>query len=143
MMPDAIPTGRTGTSGGAILAAGAVCLAAGVIVGIARFATPDPAVVIAAAVLVVLGFTLAANGVLRLLSRPITTEGTVRDRRWTVSGVRRVGVVVLDVGAAEPLVVQVEPAIYATIAVGNRVRVRHDSLNRARVHAVEILDPAP
>lgn len=133
---------RAGTPGPLLLTAGAVCLAAGIGVVLARFATPTPLVVAGAAVLLVAGFTLTANGVLALLSRPITTEGTVRDRRWTVSGVRRVGVLVLDTGAREPLVVEVELATYHAVANGDRVRVRHDNLNRAHVYTVELLDPA-
>ncbi len=93
-----------------------------------------------AAVLVVAGFSLLINGGLALASRPVWTAGTVIDRRWTVRGARRVGVIVLDTGAAEPLAVQVEGPMFTALAVGDRVRVEHGSLDRLRVFRVELLD---
>jgi len=133
-------TNRTGPPDAAIALAGAVCLAAGIALVVARFARPTPVIVSVAAVLVVAGFSLLINGGLALFSHPVWTAGTVLDRRWTVRGARRVGVVVLDTDAVEPLAVQVNGDIFAVLAVGDRVRIEHGSLDRGRVFRIELLD---
>lgn len=134
---------RTRLHGGLLIAAGVGCLAAGVALVIARLRTPTPAIVAVAAALIVAGFALAANGTLALFARPVWTEGVVRDRHphpLSAIKLRRGGVLVLDVGAAEAFIAPVDAATYGELAVGDRVRVRHDRLNRARIYAVESLD---
>jgi len=129
--------------GGLLLIAGSVCLAGGVALVITRFRTPTPAIVAVAAVLIVAGFALVANGILALLARSVWTQGTVRDCRphmLNAVGVRR-GVFALDTGASEPFIVPVDAATYGAFAVGDRVRVRHDNFNRARIYAVESVAP--
>lgn len=127
----------------AITLAGAVCFVVGIALVVTRYHDPTPAIVGVAAVLIVAGFSLLINGGLALASRPVWTEGTVIDRRWTVRGARRVGAVVLDTGAAEPFVVQVHGSVFTALAVGDRVRVEHGSLDRTRVSQIELLDPIP
>lgn len=135
-----ILTNRTDPPGGVLVLGGAICLVAGIMLVVMRFADPTPAIVAVAAVLVVAGFTLLINGGLTLASHPVWTEGTVQDRRWTVRGARRVGMIVLDTGAVEPFVVEVGGAVFAALAVGDHVRVEHGSLDRARVSRVELLE---
>lgn len=134
---------RTRLHGGLLLAGGVACLAGGIALVIARLRTPTPAIVAFAAVLIVAGFALLANGVLALFARPVWTDGVVRDRHPHILNavrLRRGGVLVLDVGATDPFIVPVGAATYGEFAVGDRVRVRHDHLNRARIYAVESLD---
>src|SRR5690349_15029254 len=87
---------RTGPSGRVLLLSGLICLAIGIIIVVVRLHTPTAGIVIVAAVGVIAGFTLTTSGILALVSHPIWTEGTVVDARWTIAGVRRVGVVMLD-----------------------------------------------
>lgn len=134
---------RTRLYGGLLIVGGVACLAVGIALVIARLRTPTPAIVAVAVVLVVTGFALLANGILALFARPVWTEGIVRDRHphlLNAVGIRRGGALVLDVGAREPYIVPVGAESYTALAVGNRVRVRHDSLNRARIYTVELLD---
>ena len=134
---------RTRLFGGLLIAAGIASFVAGVALVIARFTTPTPVIVAVAVIAVVAGFALLANGVLALFAHPIWTEGTVRDchpHMLNAIGLRRGGVLVLNVGTPEPFIVSVNAATYATLAAGDRVRVRHDRLNRARIYAVEPLD---
>jgi len=133
---------RTGPPDATVALAGAVCLTVGIALVVARFARPTPVIVSVAAVLIVAGFSLLINGALALFSRPVWTEGTILDRRWTVRGARRVGVIVLDTGAVEPLAVPLKGAVFTALTVGDRVRVEHGSLDRLRVFRVELLDSA-
>jgi hypothetical protein len=131
---------RTGPSGRMLLLGGLVALAAGIVIVVARIKNPTPGVVMAAAVCVVAGFVLTISGALALVSRPVWIEGTVVDARWTVGGLRRVGVVVLDIGEQDQLPVQLDYPIFREIAVGDRLRLLHNSLNRAQVYQVEIIE---
>jgi len=124
----------------AITLAGVVCFVVGIVLVVTRFNDPTTVIVGVAAVLIVAGFSLLINGGLALASRPIWTEGTIIDRRWTVHGARRVGAVVLDTGAEEPFVVQVNGTVFTALAVGDRVRIEHGSLDRTRVSQIELLD---
>lgn len=133
---------RTGPSGRMLLLAGLVCLIAGIGIVVARLHNPTPGVVIAAGAGVIAGFTLTSAGILALFSRPIWIEGTVVDTRWTISGVRRIGTAVLDIGEADLLTLHLDIAVYRALTVGDRVRVQHNSLNRAQVYRVEIIAPA-
>jgi hypothetical protein len=131
---------RTGPSGRMLLLGGLVALAAGIVIVVARIMNPTPGVVMAAAVCVVAGFGLTISGALALISRPVWIEGTVVDTRWSVGGLRRVGVVVLDIGEQDQLPVQLDYPIFREIAVGDRLRLEHNSLNRAQVYQVEIIE---
>lgn len=130
---------RTGPSGRTLLLSGLVCLVAGIIIVIARLHNPTPGVVILAVIGVVAGFTLTSAGILSLLSRPVWIEGTVVDARWTISGMRRTGTALLDVGEADLLTIHLDYAVYRALTVGDRVRVEHNSLNRAQVYQIEII----
>lgn len=133
---------RTGPGGRTLLLAGLVALIAGIIIVIARLHDPTPGVVIIAAAAVVAGFTLTTAGILTLFSRPVWIEGTVVDARWTVSGLRRIGTAALDIGEADLLTVHLDHAIYRELHIGDRVRVQHNSLNRAQVYQIEIISRA-
>jgi hypothetical protein len=130
---------RTGPSGRTLLSGGLIALAAGIAIVIARIHDPTPGVVMAAAVCIVAGFTLTIGGALALVSRPVWIEGTVVEARWTIGGVRRMGVVVLDVGEPDQLAINVDYVIFKEIAIGDRLRVEHNSLNRTQVYQVEII----
>lgn len=130
---------RTGPSGQMLLLSGLICLIAGIMIVVARLHTPTPGVVILAVIGVVAGFTLTSAGILALLSRPVWIEGRVVDARWTISGMRRAGTAVLDVGEADLLTVHLDYAVYRALTVGDRVRVEHNSLNRAQVYQIEII----
>jgi len=133
---------RTGPSGRTLLLSGLICLIAGIVIVIARLRTPTPGVVMLAVIGVVAGFTLTSAGILALVSRPVWIEGTVVDARWTISGVRRTGTALLDVGEADLLTVHLDYAVYRALTIGDRVRVEHNSLNRAQVYQVEIISHA-
>ncbi len=133
---------RTGPSGRTLLLGGLFCLAVGIVIFVARLHSPTPAVVIVAAVGVIAGFTLVSTGILAILSRPVWIEGTIVDARWTISGVRRIGTAVLDIGEADLLTVHLDHAVYRALSVGDRVRVEHNSLNRAQVYQVEVISRA-
>jgi hypothetical protein len=130
---------RTGPSGRMLLSGGLVALAAGIIIVIARIHNPTPGVVMIAAACVVAGFVLTISGALAVVSRPIWIEGTVVDARWTVGALRRIGVVVLDVGERDQLTINLDFALFKQIDVGDRLRVEHNSLNRQQVYRVEII----
>lgn len=130
---------RTGPGGRILLLSGLICLSTGIVIIVARLHTPTPGVVMLAVVGVVAGFMLSSAGMLALISRPVWSEGTVVDARWTISGVRRTGTAVLDIGEADLLTVHLEYAVYRALTVGDRVRVEHNSLNRAEVYQVEII----
>lgn len=130
---------RTGPGGRILLLSGLICLSTGIVIIVARLHTPTPGVVMLAVVGVVGGFMLSSAGMLALISRPVWSEGTVVDARWTISGVRRTGTAVLDIGEADLLTVHLEYAVYRALTVGDRVRVEHNSLNRAEVYQVEII----
>ncbi len=133
---------RTGPSGRMLLLSGLICLIAGIVIVVVRLHNPTPGVVILAVIGVVAGFTLTSAGILALLSRPAWIEGTVVDARWTISGMRRAGTAVLDVGEADLLTVHLDYAVYRALTVGDRVRVEHNSLNRAQVYQIEIISRA-
>ena len=133
---------RTDPSGRTLLLSGLVCLIAGIIIVVARLHNPTPGVVILAVIGVVAGFTLTSAGILALISRPVWIEGTVVDARWTISGMRRAGTAVLDVGEPDLLIVHLDYAVYHALTVGDRVRVEHNSLNRAQVYQIEIISRA-
>lgn len=133
---------RTGPSGRALLLTGLACLCTSMGIVVARLHNPTPGVVILAGAGVIAGFTLTSAGILALVSRPVWVEGTVLDTRWTISGVRRIGTAVLDLGEADPLTIHLDHAVYRALSVGDRVRVEHNSLNRAQVYRVEIIAPA-
>lgn len=133
---------RTGPGGRTLLLSGLICLIAGIVIVVARLHNPTPGVVILAVIGVVAGFTLTSAGILALLSRPVWIEGTVVDARWTISGMRRAGTAVLDVGEADLLTVHLDDAVYRALTVGDRVRVEHNSLNRAQVYQIEIISRA-
>jgi hypothetical protein len=63
----------------------------------------------------------------------------VVDTRWTISGMRRIGTAVLDIGEVDLLTVHLDHAVYRALIVGDRVRVEHNSLNRAQVYQIEIV----
>lgn len=130
---------RTGPSGRTLLLSGIICLIAGIIIVVARLHTPTPAVVILAVIGVVAGFILTSAGILALFSRPVWIEGTVVDARWTISGMRRTGTALLDVGEADLLTIHLDYAVYQSLTIGDRVRVEHNSLNRAQVYQIEII----
>lgn len=130
---------RTGPSGRMLLLGGLVSLVAGIAVVVARLHNPTPGIVMIAGAAVIAGFTLTSAGLLALLSRPVWIEGTVVDRRWTINGMRRIGTAVLDIGEADPLTIHLDHAIYRALAVGDRVRVEHNSLNRTQVYQIEII----
>ena len=130
---------RTGPSGRMLLSGGLIALAAGIVIVIARIHTPTPGVVMIAAVCVVAGFVLTISGALALVSRPVWIEGTVVDARWTVGALRRIGVVVLDVGERDQLAINLDFDLFKQIEVGDRLRVEHNSLNRQQVYRVEII----
>jgi hypothetical protein len=130
---------RTGPSGRMLLSGGLIALAAGIVIIIARIHDPTPSVVMLAAVCVVAGFVLTISGALALVSHPVWTEGTVMDARWTVGALRRIGVVVLDVGERDQLTINLDFAIFKAITVGDRLRIEHNSLNRTQVYQVEII----
>jgi len=133
---------RTGPSGRILLLSGMICLTVGIIIFVARLHDPTPAVVIVAVVAVVAGFTLTSAGILALFSHPVWIEGTVVDARWAISGVRRTGTVVLDIGEADLLTIHLDYAVYRALTIGDRVRVQHNSLNRAQVYQIEIISRA-
>lgn len=133
---------RTGPSGRTLLLSGLICLLAGIIIVVARLHTPTPGIVILAVVGVVAGFILTSAGILALISRPVWVEGTVVDARWAISGVRRTGTAVLDIGEADLLTVHLDYAVYRALVVGDRVRIEHNSLNRAQVYRIEIISRA-
>jgi len=133
---------RTGPRGRTLLLGGLACLAAGIVIVVARLHDPTPGIVIVAGAAVIAGFTLTSAGLLALFSRPVWIEGTVVDTRWTINGVRRIGTAVLDIGEADQLTVHLDHAVYRALTVGDRVRVQHNSLNRAQVYQVEIIAPA-
>jgi len=130
---------RTGPGGRILLLSGLICLSTGIVIIVARLHTPTPGVVMLAVVGVVAGFMLSSAGMLALISRPAWIEGTVVDARWTISGVRRTGTAVLDIGEADLLTIHLDYAVYRALTVGDRVRVEHNSLNRAQVYQVEII----
>jgi len=122
-----------------LLAGGLIGLVAGIVIVTARIHDPTPGVVMIAAVCIVAGFILTISGALALISRPIWIEGTVVDARWTIGGVRRIGVVVLDTGEPDQLTINLDYRIFREIGVGDRLRVEHNSLNRTQVYRVEIV----
>jgi hypothetical protein len=130
---------RTGPRGRTLLLGGLACLVAGIAIVVARLHTPTPGIVIVAGAAVIAGFTLTSAGLLAVLSRPVWIEGTVVDRRWTINGVRRIGTAVLDIGEADLLTVHLDHAVYRAVTVGDRVRVEHNSLNRAQVYQIEVI----
>ncbi|MGI8855617.1 MAG: hypothetical protein ACR2JW_07700 [Thermomicrobiales bacterium] len=132
---------RTGPGGRTLLIGGLVSLFASIAVVVARLHNPTPGIVILAGAGVIAGFTLTSAGLLAVLSRPVWIEGTVVDTRWTISGVRRIGTAVLDIGEADLLTVHLDHAVYRALTAGDRVRVEHNSLNRAEVYRVEIIAP--
>lgn len=122
-----------------LLSGGLIALAAGIVIVIARIHTPTPGVVMLAAVCVVAGFVLTISGALALVSRPVWIEGTVVDARWTIGALRRIGVVVLDVGERDQLTINLDFAVFKEIEIGDRLRVEHNSLNRTQVYQVEVI----
>ena len=130
---------RTGLSGRALLLAGLICLFTSIAIVVARLHNPTPGIVILAGAGVIAGFTLTSAGILALVSRPIWIEGTVVDTRWTISGVRRIGTAVLDIGEVDLLTVHLDHALYRALRIGDRVRVEHNSLNRAQVYRIEVI----
>jgi hypothetical protein len=132
---------RTGPRGRMLLLAGLVCLFASIAIVVARLHNPTPGLVIIVGAGVIAGFTLTSAGLLAVLSRPVWIDGTVVDTRWTISGVRRIGTAVLDIGEADLLTVHLDHAVYRALTVGDRVRVKHNSLNRAQVYQIEIITP--
>jgi hypothetical protein len=130
---------HSGPSGRTLLLSGLICLIAGIIIVIARLHNPTPGVVILAVIGVVAGFILTSAGILALFSRPVWIEGTVVDARWTISGMRRTGTALLDVGEADLLTLHLDYAVYRALTIGDRVRVEHNSLNRAQVYQIEII----
>lgn len=133
---------RAGPSGRALLLAGLTALITGIVIVVARLHDPTPGIVMIAVAAVVAGFTLTTAGILALLSRPVWVEGTVMDARWTISGLRRIGTAVLDIGEADLLTVHLDHAIYRELKIGDRVRVQHNSLNRAQVYQLEVISRA-
>lgn len=135
---------RTGPSGGLLLVGGLVALGASVAIVVARIGTPTPGVIVVAGALLIAGFTLATSGALALVSRPVWIEGTVVDARWSIGGVRRIGVVVLKTGEPDELSLHLDYSVFTAIRVGDRLRVEHNSLNRSQVYCIEIIgrDPA-
>jgi hypothetical protein len=130
---------RTGPRGRTLLLGGLICLFAGIAIVVARLHDPTPGIVIVAGAAVIAGFTLTSAGLLAVFSRPVWIEGTVVDARWTISGMRRIGTAVLDIGEADLLTIHLNHAVYRALTVGDRVRVEHNSLNRAQVYQVEII----
>jgi hypothetical protein len=122
-----------------LLAGGLIALAAGIVIVVARIHDPTPGVVMIAAACIVAGFTLTISGALALVSRPVWIEGTVVDTRWTVGALRRIGVVVLDVGEPDQLAINLDFDLFQKINVGDRLRVEHNSLNRQQVYQVQIV----
>jgi len=141
-LPQMTLRNRTGPSGRTLLLSGIICLIASIIIVVARLHTPTPGVVSLAVIGVVAGFTLTSAGILALISRPTWIEGTVVDARWTISGMRRTGTALLDIGEADLLTIHLDYAIYRALTVGDRVRVEHNSLNRAQVYQIEIISDA-
>ncbi len=133
---------RTGPSGRTLLLTGLLCLVTGIIIVVVRLHNPTPGVVILAVIGVVAGFTLTSVGILALISRPVWIEGSVVDARWTISGMRRTGTALLDIGEADLLTVHLDYAVYRALTVGDCVRVEHNSLNRAQVYQIEIISHA-
>lgn len=133
---------RSGPSGRTLLLSGIMCLIAGIVIVVARLHNPTPGVVILAVIGIVAGFTLTSVGILALISQPVWIEGTVVDARWTISGMRRTGTALLDIGEADLLTIHLDYAIYRALTVGDRVRVEHNSLNRAQVYQIEIISRA-
>ena len=133
---------RTGPSGRTLLLSGLICLVTGIVIVVVRLHNPTPGVVILAVVGVVAGFSLMSAGILALISRPIWIEGTVVDTRWTINGVRRTGTALLDIGEADLLTIHLDYAVYRALTAGDRVRVEHNSLNRAQVYQIEIVSHA-
>ncbi len=133
---------RSGPSGRTLLLSGIMCLIAGIVIVVARLHNPTPGVVILAVIGIVAGFTLTSAGILALISQPVWIEGTVVDARWTISGMRRTGTALLDIGEADLLTIHLDYAIYRVLTVGDRVRVEHNSLNRAQVYQIEIISRA-
>lgn len=125
-----------------MLLAGLICLITGIIIVVVRLHNPTPGIVILAVVGVVAGFILTSAGILALISRPVWIEGTVVDTRWTISGMRRTGTALLDVGEADLLTVHLDYAVYRALTIGDRVRVEHNSLNRVQVYQIEIISHA-
>jgi hypothetical protein len=130
---------RTGPGGRTLLLAGLICLVAGILIVVMRLHTPTPGIVILAVSGVVAGFILTSAGILALISRPVWIEGTVVDARWTISGMRRAGTALLDVGESDVLTIHLDYAVYRELTVGDRVRVEHNSLNRSQVYQIEII----
>ncbi len=132
----------TGPSGRQMVLGGIVAFATAIIIFVARWQTPTPAIVAVVAVGVVAGFTLLISGGLALAARPVWLDATVRDMRWTISGVRRVRAVLLDVGEREPLTVTLDGGVAEMLHIGDRVRIEHNHLNRTQVYRVEVIEPA-
>lgn len=130
---------RTGPRGQTLLLAGLLCLITGIAIVVVRLHNPTPGVVILAVVGGVAGFSLISAGILALISRPVWIEGAVVDARWTISGMRRTGTALLDIGEADLLTIHLDYAVYRALTVGDRVRVEHNSLNRAQVYQIEII----
>jgi hypothetical protein len=130
---------RTGPRGRTLLLGGLVCLFVGIAIVVARLHNPTPGIVIVAGAAVIAGFTLTSAGLLAVFSRPVWIEGVVTDTRWTISGMRRIGTAVLDIGEVDLLTVHLDHAVYRALIVGDRVRVEHNSLNRAQVYQIEIV----
>jgi hypothetical protein len=130
---------RTGPRGRTLLLGGLVCLFVSIAIVVARLHNPTPGIVIVAGAAVIAGFTLTSAGLLAVFSRPVWIEGTVVDTRWTISGMRRIGTAVLDIGEVDLLTVHLDHAVYRALIVGDRVRVEHNSLNRAQVYQIEIV----
>ncbi len=131
-----------GPSGWTLLLAGLVLLLTGIVIVVARLHSPTPGVVIVAAGGIIVGFPLMIGGILALVSRPVWIEGTVVDARWTIAGARRVGVVVLDIAEPDVLSVHLDHAVFTQLAIGDCVRVQHNSLNRTQVYQVEVIGHA-
>jgi hypothetical protein len=130
---------RTGPRGRTLLLGGLVCLFVSIAIVVARLHNPTPGIVIVAGAAVIAGFTLTSAGLLAVFSRPVWIEGTVVDTRWTISGMRRIGTAVLDIGEVDLLTVHLDHAVYRALIVGDRVRMEHNSLNRAQVYQIEIV----
>lgn len=134
---------RPGLSGRQQLIGGLIALVVGIVVIVARFNNPTPAVVSVAVVGIVTGFTLAISGGLALFSRPVWIEGRILDARWTIVGVRRVGVVLLETAEEHPLTLHLDAPVFRHVHTGDRVRIEHNNLNRAQVYRVEVVEHAP
>lgn len=134
---------RRGPSGRTLLLAGLVLILMGIVIAIFRAHDPTLGVVLVAGAAVIVGFPLTISGILALASHPVWIEGTVVDARWTITGVRRIGVLVLDIAEPDLLTIHLDHDIYTQVNIGDRVRAEHNSLNRTQVYRIEVLPPTP